>query len=129
MRGPFSRTIRRPGDWRAYPETCCRSTCSTERFAAYSKAREEKRRSSRASAEAINVLTVGAVHSDSSPPAELGRRIDLYRSPGLPSPVNALGFGFRRMIKPEILLPGGRQLFDEIMETRPSLALSLNTAA
>ena len=61
-------------------------------------------------AESINSLTVGATHEDMCQSFTLGRRIDPIRS-GLPSPANALGYGFRRSVKPDVLLPGGRQLY------------------
>ena len=64
-------------------------------------------------AEAINALTIGAIHSDASPAGPLGNRIDPYISADLPSPVSALGLGYRRAVKPDILLHGGRQLFTE----------------
>lgn len=64
--------------------------------------------------EAINALTVGAQHSDQSTINNHGyydHRIDLLPLPQFPSPISALGPGFRRAIKPEILMPGGRQLY------------------
>lgn len=63
--------------------------------------------------EAINALTVGAQHSDNSTVPMLGNRVDLLPSSDLPSPITRLGPGFRRAIKPEILMPGGRQLYRE----------------
>lgn len=64
-------------------------------------------------AEAINVLTVGAIHEDAwtGPTAPSG--LHPYVVPGLPSPYNAQGMGYRRTIKPEILAPGGRALLQE----------------
>lgn len=65
-------------------------------------------------AEAANVLTVGASHSDSSAGmAANPAAIDLLDSPKLPSPVTAQGPGFRRSVKPEILAPGGRMAYRE----------------
>lgn len=61
--------------------------------------------------EAINALTVGAQHTDRSSLPFMGSRIDLLPSPEFPSPISRLGPGFRRAIKPEILMPGGRQLY------------------
>jgi hypothetical protein len=66
-------------------------------------------------AEAINVLTVGAVHSDTSQIGALGQRINPFQAPVLPSPISALGLGYRRSVKPDLLLTGGRQLFREKM--------------
>ncbi len=61
--------------------------------------------------EAINALTIGAQHKDYSTIAYLANRVDLLPSNDLPNPASCLGLGFRQAIKPEILLPGGRQLY------------------
>jgi hypothetical protein len=60
-------------------------------------------------AEAVNALTVGALHSDNAPalPSYL---IDLFPAGGT-SPISAVGYGFKGSIKPELYLPGGRALF------------------
>lgn len=64
-------------------------------------------------AESINSITVGASHQDSSTITNMARRIDILPTQQiLPSPVNRLGHGFRRSMKPEILMAGGRQLFN-----------------
>lgn len=62
-------------------------------------------------AETLNGVTVGAVHSDwsSSAPNHL---VDPVSS-GLPSVISGHGPGYRRAIKPDIFLPGGRQLLSE----------------
>ena len=62
-------------------------------------------------AEAINVITVGAVHTDKSGDNYVGQRTDLLPNIALFSPATRLGHGFRRSVKPEILFPGGRQLY------------------
>lgn len=61
-------------------------------------------------AEAVNVVTVGAVHDDATeiPPSDtvldaVGR--------GMPASYSAAGTGHQRSVKPEVLMPGGRQLF------------------
>ncbi len=64
-------------------------------------------------AESLNALTIGALHADDSGPFVMGRRIDLLPSAALFSPVSRFGYGFRRSIKPEILFPGGRQLYHD----------------
>lgn len=64
-------------------------------------------------AEAINVLSVGAVHADSADMPAGDRRIDLLEGGRLPSPLNSVASGFNRAVKPEVLLPGGRQLFHQ----------------
>jgi len=62
-------------------------------------------------AEAVNVVTVGAVHFDHSVRLPQDRRIDLLRNQRLPSPFGTVGAGFKRAVKPEILLPGGRIMY------------------
>jgi hypothetical protein len=62
-------------------------------------------------AESINAITVGAIHTDDSGDYYQGQRTDLLPSTCLFSPAARLGHGFRRSIKPEILFPGGRQLY------------------
>jgi Subtilase family len=62
-------------------------------------------------AESINSITVGALHQDYSHINYLGNRIDILPVQSLPSPISAHGHGFRNSIKPDIYLPGGRQLY------------------
>jgi len=62
-------------------------------------------------AESLNALTVGALHTDESGDYTLGQRIDLLPNSTMFSPVSRFGHGFRHSIKPEILFPGGRQLY------------------
>lgn len=62
-------------------------------------------------AESINAISVGATHSDSVEIYHQGQRTDLLPNASLFSPAARLGHGFRRSIKPEILFPGGRQLY------------------
>jgi hypothetical protein len=60
--------------------------------------------------EAINALTVGAAHVDHVAPNGHGAlAIDPYANPFLPNPSSALGLGFKRAVKPEILFPGGAE--------------------
>ncbi|HUT32865.1 MAG TPA: S8 family peptidase [Planctomycetota bacterium] len=73
-------------------------------------------------AEAVNVLTVGALHEDQAPGPPVPRAIDPFCSPKLPSPNNALGMGFRRGIKPEVLAPGGRVVLQERLLSGPNAA-------
>lgn len=62
-------------------------------------------------AEALNAITVGALHSDDSGEYPEMRRLDVMPSESLFSPAMRFGHGFRRAIKPEVLFPGGRQLY------------------
>ena len=67
-----------------------------------------------APAEAMNVLTVGALHDDHSQPPVVPGRFDLFAK-GSPSPLSRVGLGYRRSVKPDILMPGGRVLYRERM--------------
>ncbi|MFI6152171.1 S8 family peptidase [Kitasatospora sp. NPDC051170] len=67
-------------------------------------------------AESINGLCVGASHDDSAEAFVVGRRVDVLPDAprgkeALPSPVTAIGMGYRRSIKPDLLAPGGRTLY------------------
>lgn len=62
-------------------------------------------------AESLNSLTVGALHADESGDYTPGQRVDLFPNGALFSPISRFGHGFRRSVKPEILFPGGRQLY------------------
>ncbi|MDQ0286223.1 hypothetical protein J2Z49_001335 [Desulfofundulus luciae] len=64
-------------------------------------------------AEAINALTVGATHEDTCNNFYTGYSLNPCVTKGMPSPLNPVGLGYRRTIKPEILMPGGKQLYQE----------------
>lgn len=66
-----------------------------------------------APAETVNGLTVGALAEDASGPwvAAGAHESTLVGTRGLPSPLSALGRGYRRAVKPELLAPGGRDVF------------------
>lgn len=64
-------------------------------------------------AETINGLTLGATHTDASTLVANPYLIDPFSRVGLPSTISAHGPGYRRSIKPDILLPGGRQFLSE----------------
>ena len=74
-------------------------------------AEETRHRRLLSPAETLNGVTVGAVHVDASGPAS-NHLVDPV-SAGLPSVISAHGPGYRRAIKPDVLLPGGRQLLSE----------------
>ncbi len=60
--------------------------------------------------EGMNVLTVGSTHDDKSTAAPPAMLVDLFSRSGV-SPFSRHGPGYRRSIKPELVLPGGRALF------------------
>ena len=73
-----------------------------------------------APSESINCLTVGASHSDYLKDRRLGVwTIDPYLSPHLPNPSSAQGLGYRKAVKPEILMPGGREHIMATSNTAP----------
>lgn len=78
-------------------------------------------------AEAVNALTVGAIHSDASTGQAVPRAIPPYCDDDLPSIVNAQGMGYRRAIKPEILLPGGRTVLLESLQQSPNATFDIYT--
>ena len=75
-----------------------------------------------APAEALNVLTVGALHADQANPPVVPGRYDLFQAGGL-SPLSRVGHGFRRAIKPDILMPGGRVLYRARMQANPAASV------
>lgn len=66
-------------------------------------------------AESLNSLTIGAAHVDDSGDYLAYRREDILPNNEFLSPASRLGYGFRNSIKPEILMPGGRQLYNPPM--------------
>ncbi|MBX5455046.1 MAG: S8 family peptidase [Acidobacteriia bacterium] len=60
-------------------------------------------------AEAMNVLTIGAAHRGSAFNGGLPRDlIDPFTDETLPNIASALGLGYRKTVKPELLFEGGR---------------------
>lgn len=94
------------------------ATSSEEQVSAVLSALYDNRRNRRilAPSESINSITVGALHDDASTPVILDGCLDILPSSELPSPLSPFGHGFRSSIKPEILVPGGRQLFTHLGE-------------
>ncbi|MGI8816110.1 MAG: S8 family peptidase [Pseudonocardia sp.] len=76
-------------------------------------------------AEAINAVAVGALHDDSSDSPTTDTVVDLIGR-GMPASYSATGSGHRRSVKPDVLLPGGRQLFQRpLPDARGEVELSL----
>lgn len=74
-------------------------------------------------AEAVNVVTVGAQHHDAWTGSR-GAAVDPYDGNDFPNLTSAQGLGHRRAIKPDICMPGGRELV-----TFASLAAPLSIRA
>lgn len=59
--------------------------------------------------EALNCLTVGALHDDEIAAApDVGHSRDPLPTGVFASPVSRMGLGYRSSVKPDLLLPGGR---------------------
>jgi len=82
----------------------------TEAFVLQSVEGDARLRRLLSPAESINSVTVGAAHLDHAAVPAGGLSFDPYVTQGMPSPISALGLGYRRSIKPDLLFPGGRQL-------------------
>lgn len=61
-------------------------------------------------AESLNALTIGAQHHDNLATRQGGyNAVDPFEDDSLPNVSSALGLGHRRMVKPELYFPGGRE--------------------
>ena len=61
-------------------------------------------------AESLNALTIGAQHHDSvSNRVRAHNAVDPFQDNTLPNVSSGLGLGHRRMVKPDLYLPGGRE--------------------
>jgi hypothetical protein len=78
-------------------------------------------------AEAVNILTVGAIHDDQSGGGNVPRAVEPYVDQGLPSLINAQGMGYRRSIKPEILAAGGKVVLTEPLAINKSATYEIYT--
>ncbi len=70
--------------------------------------REVRERRLRPPSEAANVLTIGAIAEDANDADHLGAGSLPYESRNLPAHYSACGLGYRRMVKPELFVTGGR---------------------
>ena len=70
---------------------------------------DKSRRTLLSPAEAMNVITVGAAHGDAKPTGANPAVVDPIGVEDLPNMSSALGLGFRRIVKPDILIEGGRE--------------------
>ena len=61
-------------------------------------------------AESLNALTIGAQHHDNiDNRLTTSTAVDPFDDGDMPNPSSALGLGYRRITKPDIYLPGGRE--------------------
>ncbi|MCE8421452.1 hypothetical protein LZ190_22850, partial [Rhodovulum sulfidophilum] len=61
-------------------------------------------------AESLNAMTVGAWHEDGAPPVNGGAVFSPFAVEPGPNISSALGLGHRKVVKPDIFMPGGREL-------------------
>ncbi len=61
-------------------------------------------------AEALNAITVGAWHEDGAPPANGAAVFSPFATEPGPNITSALGLGHRKVVKPDLFMPGGREL-------------------
>lgn len=83
---------------------------------------QQSQRTVLAPAEALNPLTVGALHDDDVRPGHPYRTYDPFPGGGVAIISSGLGLGHRRVVKPDVLLPGGRQRLG--FKSSPPLTLS-----
>ena len=81
-----------------------------------------------APADSVNALTVGSLNADLSGNDFPASAIDLLDSSLLPSPTSALGGGYRRAIKPELMAHGGRTLYRQRLDIDDRLVYSAISA-
>lgn len=75
-------------------------------------AQQREQRTLLSPAEALNVITVGAWHEDAVDTADGSNLLYApYEDDPGPNITSALGLGHRKVIKPDIFMPGGRELF------------------
>ena len=93
--------------WTAFEDA---STEDRERAIMQGLSEQKSQRTLLSPAEGLNVVTVGAWHEDSVPDSHQNvRGIDPFSGSDLPNVSSALGLGHRKVIKPELHLPGGRE--------------------
>lgn len=93
-----------------------------------SMAQQRVQRRLLAPAESLNALTVGALHAQAGPLGNTGLLIDPLRGAALPSPAMPVASGFRRAVKPEILVPGGRLHFEKPLLTPGATSTTLRVS-
>ncbi len=85
---------------------------SVEREAAILRAlaRQQAMRTLLSPAESLNTITVGAWHEDGTPVVNRTGIFSPFADEAGPNISSALGLGHRKVVKPDIFMPGGREL-------------------
>lgn len=80
--------------------------------------------------EAINAISIAGSNEDLAPAREISPLISPLSSAAMPSPINSLGLGFRRSIKPDVVYRGGKQLFlEKLGNTHEKATLEMSTSS
>lgn len=72
-------------------------------------ARQQAMRTLLSPAESLNAVTVGAWHEDGAPAVNGGAVFSPFADEPGPNISSALGLGHRKVVKPDIFMPGGRE--------------------
>jgi hypothetical protein len=81
-----------------------------------------------APAESVNALTVGGANDQLAAIGNVGTLIDLFRGAPLPSPFNPVASGFRRSIKPDVLVSSGRSHYSPRITTSSQAEFEMSGA-
>lgn len=109
-----------------HPEVTCfvnksfdelKSLDIAERTRTFCEAIKDNQRNLRvlAPAESLNGLTIGALYDDCTNPEETDRFIWAVEK-GLPSPISAIGKGYRSVITPDLFYYGGREFIKRLLD-------------
>ena len=70
-------------------------------------------------AESINAITAASTHEDEARDSH-PTAVSFFEGYVFPSPPNALGLGYGRAVKPDVLAPGGRQPYGWSLSSQPN---------
>ena len=93
-------------DWTSFEDA---DPQQRERAVLQALSEQKSQRTLLSPAEALNAITVGASHQDAEQAPRGAFAVDPYEDADLPNMSSALGLGYRRVVKPDIHLPGGRE--------------------
>ncbi len=82
-----------------------------------------------APAESLNAITVGASHADESDYSPRPGWIDPICHASLGNAITSFGRGFKRSVKPDLVFPGGRQVFSlkNPTKTQPAVLTAVHS--
>lgn len=86
--------------------------------------RDQNNRRLIAPAESVNAISVGAIHEDASDAVPRGYAVDPSDGLTTLSPISAIGSGYRRSIKPDLVANGGRVLYRDLPQAQDTIAFS-----